>query len=233
MSATNRERRGFFWGFSGATVGVLTGAVLTVLLLTILPARGATGDKMLLGAANQAGLPTKVRSNGTSTLNVVNTRATGVGIEITTKPGQPALRVNRVALIRNLNADELDNRHAAQLLPVVKKCSNDNISAGGSTWRCRVTFRTRFPGAFVMVGSADAKNQGGFSNYFTCRFRISSQDLSYTWRVASAAAGDWAVCAADAAEGRAAGTHPIDFVVEWPVNFDPRRGSMWVMWVPD
>ena len=219
--------------FVVALAGVLVGVLLATTVLEMLPARGATGDNMILGRTNLAGLATKIRSNGASTLKVINTNGMGYGLDIYTKPGQPPFRVNRAALIPNLNADRLDNRHAAQLLPIVKKCSNDNISTTNFKWRCRVTFQTQHPGTFVMCGSVDAQNPSGSANYMTCRFRVSNLDLSYSWHPATIEPGGFGVCASDAAEGRAAGTYPIDFWVEWPAGLDPRKASMWVMWVPD
>ena len=245
MRTITGEMRSFVWGLAGVLVGVL----MAGLLLSVLPAQAATGDTMIVGRANQAGLATKIRSVGPSTLKIINTRTTGVGLDIYTKPGQPPFQVNRAAWVQNLNADLLDTRHATQLLPIVESCSNDNIP-DGTSWDCEVTIVTPHPGTLVIAASVDARYLGTTSDRMWCRLYVDrnndaddSGDLvKYSDRdisVGVAAEDTWSICATNAAVARPAGTQVIRFLIDGIANTPPNdytdvgEGSMWVMWIPD
>lgn len=104
----NRSSRAgsFVYGLAGVLVGAM--------LITALPAGGATGDNMVLGADNSANQATKLVSTGYTSLKLRN-NAANPPLMLVAAPGTPPLGVNSNTKVANLNADLLDGWSAENL----------------------------------------------------------------------------------------------------------------------
>jgi hypothetical protein len=169
----NRQptRRGYFLaGLAGVCVGVLlAGSVLWAFV----SAEAATGDPMTLGRTNLAGRATKLRSRAPSTLKLVNTRNTGVPLDLVAEPGQPPLKVNRTTRVANLNADLVDGQHANQLIRVAHAETDDAANVNGNIVTTTITAPK--PGFLVMSGSVEAHTDGaGTNDTFGCWLTVNT-----------------------------------------------------------
>jgi hypothetical protein len=228
--------------------GILVGLAVGALVAASVPVLAGTGDPIRAGRFNSAGGPTKLRSSAGPTMVFKNTVAGKPAAKfVVNGAGTPAFRVNTDALIPKLNSDEVDDRHAAQLLPLVQMCSNDNIPPGPN-WNCDVGLRTPYAGTLVMSGSVDADYDGlSGSDNLWCRFfvdknsdgdvadpgeyiKYTDRDISVGW----SADDEYATCATNAAVKTAAGSQLVRFSVAGiDGNTDVGQGSVWVMWIPD
>lgn len=96
--------------FRSAFIGGLV-AALTVMALPAVAAEVAAA--LQLGQSNTANARTTLKGDvGSANLRIVNTDPDGSPLSLVSQPGEPPLKVNRKAKVKNLNADRVDGHHA-------------------------------------------------------------------------------------------------------------------------
>lgn len=128
--------------YAGLAALVLVAGGLTV---------AATGDALKLGQSNSANKPTGVQNSGT-----------GAVLDLKAKDGQPPLKVNSDAKVRNLNADKLDGRDVSALAltaAVYTKAQADArfAAAGAAYTKAQADARFAATGAAYTKAQADAR----------------------------------------------------------------------------
>ena len=102
-------RRGYFLSSLG---GAVLGALLVgVLLVSMIPATAASGDRLVLGAVNRSGRSTWLTSRGPSVMNL-NNAAGGVVLDLRNGGGAAPIMVDSDRRVPRFNADEVDGLHA-------------------------------------------------------------------------------------------------------------------------
>jgi hypothetical protein len=233
--------------FMSALAGVLVGALLVGTLVTILPADAATGDRMVLGRANQAGLATKMRSKGPSTLKLINTRGPGgVALELNTPAGIPPMRVNRAAWVQNLNADLLDGRQAWDLTRAAYGMVDGwAMSPPANGHVVATTITAPNAGLLVMSGSFDTMTiHSPVYDHFDCFLKVDgaevggsrrTMDFQYdnTWDPLH---GDYGTtemnCATDGVARVNAGKHNVVLAIASNHAGAIRDAAVWAIYVP-
>jgi len=98
--------------------GVLVGVAIGALLIGSVPVVADVGDAILQGRSNTVHQRTTLRGKSAgATLQLINTRATGTGLSVFVREGNPPLRVSSSTKVDNLNADLLDGRSQSYFAP--------------------------------------------------------------------------------------------------------------------
>ncbi|MBU1227021.1 MAG: hypothetical protein KJ698_07410, partial [Actinobacteria bacterium] len=91
----------------------LTGGLVVAVVMAMLPATAATGDVAKMGQWNRAGTQTVFTAAAGTTLQVRNTRTTGIPLRLIGDASMPPMQVSSDVLVANLNADLLDGMGAS------------------------------------------------------------------------------------------------------------------------
>ncbi len=228
------RRHSHFWAALG-------GGLVAVMVAGALPAiAAAVGDPLRLGEINAVNANTSLRGNSASNLVVRNT---GNGIPLALKTngnGRPPLSVDSRRLVRNLNADQLDFRHANELIRAARDFSveiDEGIFSGGAADILTTTIRAPKPGMLVIGASVDAS--GATDDQYTCQIRVnnfivagSSRVSRVNWAGVSHTENSQENCATDAVEVVDAGLHTVDFHVSGRNTAFFHSATLWAIWVP-
>ncbi len=139
-------------------------AALTVMALPAVAAEVAAA--LQLGQSNTAHARTTLTGSVRSAnLLIVNTHPGGSPLSLVSRPGEPPLKVNRVAKVRNLNADRVDGLSAHQLVRVAHAATNnvDEAIFGGGSDADVLTVTVKAPRAGFLRSAMHSTTSGAAS----------------------------------------------------------------------
>jgi hypothetical protein len=215
-------------------------AALTVMALPAVAAEVAAA--LQLGQSNTAHARTTLTGSVRSAnLLIVNTHPGGSPLSLVSRPGEPPLKVNRVAKVRNLNADRVDGLSAHQLVRVAHAATNnvDEAIFGGGSDADVLTVTVKAPRTgFLVIGAAIDAFGNAFDD-FGCRLAVDDTFVAGTLmgtRVHSAG-GDHTInseenCSPTGVQPVTAGTHTVDLQILGRDTVLFSRASLWAMYVP-
>jgi len=224
-------RRGYFLtAMTGSLIGLLVGA----LLVSVIPAVAGNGDPMVLGARNRAGRSTWLASQGPSVLKLNNT-AGGVVLDLRNGGGAAPMAVDSDRRVARFNADEVDGRHARDLIRVAYGSTDDAADADGAA--VTVTISAPRPGLLVMSGAIDA--YGNTYDAYRCRLKVDDTTVTDTQMTSvvhnaggahtNNASED---CSTTGVQPVAAGSYDVTLdITDWN-TLAFYNASLWAMYVP-
>jgi hypothetical protein len=230
---------------SVGAVGLLIGMLLGAALVAGAPADAGTGDAVILGKANSAEDPTKIKGSGRSTLRIIN-EAGGIPLVLVSEDGQPPLKVDSSARVARLNADKVDGWHAHALAPRVsaagpvragRLCDGSNCSAE----LLEVTVEAPRDGILIIGAAIDLARYSDGEDAVICRVQVDEFFTAVGGRMgvlvgADGAAGNYEEdCSINAWEQVEAGTHTVTLQV---IGVRDKKtivgsgGALWALWAP-
>jgi hypothetical protein len=219
-------RRGYF-------LAALAGGVVAALLLSVIPAVAASGDRLVLGAQNRSGRSTWLTSRGTSVLKLNNTGG-NPALDLRVERGVPPLQVNSTKRVVDLNADRIDGLDARDLIRVGYDSTDEVDDANGAA--ATVTISAPRRGLLVMSGTIDAA--GNSHDLYICRLMVDGYLVIGTeMQSVVHAAGGTTInnsenCSTTGVQPVAAGSHQVTFdIVGWDAAV-LHDASLWAMYVP-
>lgn len=233
-------RSSHFWtGLAGVMVGALMVAALPAIAQDA-ETQAQPGDPMLVGQTNSVNANTSLRGDATSNLVLRNT-GDGTPLNLITEGnGKAPMKVDSRRVVKNLNTDTLDFRHANQLIRAAFGETDNAVDADGDLVTATITAPK--PGILVMGGSVDsfANPTTGANDFFYCRLTVNGTVVSGSSRGTTVhdAGGDhtenWNEnCSTDGAlvvDGDTTYTVALRADSQETVLFDD--ASVWVIWVP-
>ena len=97
--------------------GIVLGAVVaSIVLMTGTALAGGVGAVFNLGRTNAVNRTSSLVGTTSGRMLQVTNKGSGQALGLTVKPGTAPLRVNSAARVANLNADELDGKHADEFV---------------------------------------------------------------------------------------------------------------------
>ena len=220
-------RRGYF-------LAAMAGGVVAALLVSMIPAVAANGDRLVLGAANRAGRSTWLVSRGPSTLKL-NNSAGNVALDLRVQPGAAPMAVNSNRRVVGLNADRIDGYHAAELVRVGYGSTADAADTNGAAATATIT--APGPGLLVMSGTIEAS--GLPSDGYFCRLKVDGTEVTGTVMASTlhSAGGDHTNnadenCATTGVYPVDAGQHAVTFHISSQNTAFFGGASVWALYVP-
>jgi len=229
------QRRFHFWS-------ALAGGLIAALVVSALPAiaqvaetNAVPGSNFKLGQTNIVNANTALRGNSGTNLVLRNT-GNGVPLNLLTNGnGKPPMAVDSRKVVKNLNADRLDFRHANELIRADFDSTQDAPNPDGAAVTATITAPK--PGMLVMGGSVEATSNS-FDDY-RCELRVNGSFVTGTGRnsVVHNAGGDHTNngqenCSTDGGQVVGPGTYSVALhtLNRSFASFD--GASVWVIWVP-
>jgi len=114
---------------SGSFVYGLAGVLVGALLVTALPALGATGDNLVVGVSNRSGRSTWLASRGPSVLKLNNT-AGNPALDLRNGGASAPMLVDSGVVVAGFNADELDGQDSTAFLGAAAKATDADLVDG-------------------------------------------------------------------------------------------------------
>ena len=228
-------RRTNFWtGLAGVLVGALMVSALPA-IAQVAETNAVPGSNFKLGQTNIVNANTALRGNSGTNLVLRNT-GNGVPLNLLTNGnGKPPMVVDSRKVVKNLNADRLDFRHANELIRAEYGSMNDASDANGAAVTATVTAPK--PGILIMSGSIDAS--GSTDDWYSCNLTVNGTFVTGTGRVARVnnEGGDHTDnseedCATDGGWAVDAGTHNVALHIGDRNTALLLGASVWVIWVP-
>jgi hypothetical protein len=228
------KRRFHFWS-------AVAGGLVAALVVSALPAIAAqVGDPLRLGETNIVNATTALRGNASSNLLLRNT-GSGVPLDLKNNGnGKPPLAVDSRKLVKNLNVDKVDFRHANELIRGARALSveiDEAVFVGGSANILTTGIMAPQPGMLMISASVDAS--GATDDQYTCQILVdgfvvagSSRASRVNWAGVSHTDNSQENCATDAVEVVGAGPHVVDFRVFGRNTAAFHSATLWVIWVP-
>ena len=228
----HQSRWGYFWSsLGGAMLGAL---IVGVLLVSMIPAVAGSGDPMVLGTQNRSGRSTWLTSRGPSVMKLNNV-AGGPVLDLRNGGGAAPIMVDSDRRVTRLNADEVDGRHARDLIRVAYDSTDDAADANGAA--ATVTIEAPRRGLLVMSGGIDAA--GGLYNAYYCRLKVDGILVAGTEMVSTVndagldhTSNNSENCFTTGVQPVAAGSYEVTLDIYLWTTATFSDASLWAMYVP-
>lgn len=238
--------------------GVL-GGLVAALVVSALPAVAETvgdllgtqavldpGDPVQAGRVNQIDKTTWLRGNWPNGMLRLVNDGSGPALELNTQPGVAPLAVDSKKLVRGLNVDRVDNRHANQM---VRAAGASTRLVDNSLWdpiqpndgRSILTADIAAPAAGILVmGASVTLNNGGEFDSIECSLKVDGSPFSLAGTLRAVDVHQASPthtldaeeeCSTDGVVMVEAGLHTVDFHIDDRDSAFFGGGSLWVLWV--